>query len=411
MSRDFDYSGEEMKDSDHVSEIFVNSTYGAVNNDNPNTERSGPILRQSPTTTQLIKTRVKRFFSRIVHCRYDKHRLPTSKQVVVLLLLCCLERAAYYAATAIPLTTLFQFSIGQFGITLVIQDVIPQLLFPIAGWVGDVYLGRFRAIQLGLILIALSLSSLLVETTVSYMVYPACSDGANPAHGTQMSCSHTPLTVFLVITFIVLYAGSSLFHANLIPYGADLITYYRSSNDISSYFYWYYWMRNVGGLIVSTLSGFCLLGLGNNLISVLSSLTGCIFITIALIVCYLTKHWFVVESSYSNPYKKSFQIISYALRAKRPKSRAAFGIGHDPPPRLDLAKRRHGGKFTNEEVEDVRTVGRLLLLFLCFGSINTVRIAVSGGHKYMHAYICISIPISIHTIAETLTIHAYRFKA
>ena len=387
MSRDFDCSRDEMEDSDRVSEIFVNSTYGAINNDDPNTERSGPILRKSPTTTQLMKTRVKRFFDRIVHCRYDKRKLPTSKQVVVLLLLCCFERAAYYAVTTIPVTALFQYStlIEQLGITLVIHNVIPQLLFPIAGWVGDVYLGRFRAIQLGLILITLSCSSLLVETTVFYMVYPACSDGANPAHGMQLSCSHPPLTVCLVITFIVLYAGSSLFQANLIPYGADLITYYRSSNDISSYFYWYYWMRNVGGLIVSSLSGFCLLGLGNNLISVLSSLTGCIFISIALIVCYLTKHWFVVESSYSNPYKKSFQIISYALRAKRPKSRAAFGIGHDPPPRLDLAKRRHGGKFTNEEVEDVKTIGRLLLLFLCFGSINTVLIAVRNEHNYyMH---------------------------
>ena len=386
MIHDSDYLDEEEEESKdhpdrHVSEIFVSSTYGAINNDdNPKQERTGPILRKSPTTTQLIKTRFERFFSRIAHCRYDKRRLPTNKQVVVLLFLCCFERAAYYAATAIPIAGLVQSSSVQFSVNLVVQNVFPQLLFPVAGWVGDVYLGRFRAIQLGMLLIALSCSGLLVESTVSYMVYPACLDRAILYHGagTDSDCTHPIYTVFVVFTFFLLYTGSSLFHANLIPYGADLITYYRSSNDISSYFYWYYWVRNVGGLMICCLSAFCLFGFGSNIISVFSNLFGCICISIALVICFSTKHWFVDENTYTNPYKKSFQIISYALRAKRPRARAAFGIGHDPPPRLDLAKRRHGGKFTNEEVEDVKTVGRLLLLILCFGSINTVRIAVSN---------------------------------
>ena len=131
--------------------------------------------------------------------------------------------------------------------------------------------------------------------------------------------------------------------------------------------------------MISALSALCLLGLDGSIVSVLSILSGCTCISIALVVFFLTKHWFVVENTYINPYKKSLQIISYALRAKRPRARAAFGIGHDPPPRIDLAKRRHGGRFTNEEVEDVKTVGRLLLLFLCFGSINTVHVAVSNS--------------------------------
>ena len=377
MRRD-DYSGEELRDS-VVSYIAVNST-DDNSNSNRQPARGGPILHTPPTTTQLIKSRVMRFFSRIVHCRYDKRRLPSNKQVVILLVICCFERAAYYAASTGPINTLFHFSPSEAGVSVMVQDVIPQLLFPIAGWAGDVYLGRFKAIQLGLILTALSCSSLLVEATVFYMIFPACSiiDLKDVAVHDQDHCSHFAMTSCSVFSFLLLCAGSSLFQANLIPYGADLITFYRSSNDISSYFYWYYWARNICGPIIS-ISALCLLGLDNNLISVLTCLAACICICIALVICFTTKHWFTNERLYCNPYKKSLQIISYSLRVRRPRTRAAFGIGHDPPPRLDLAKRRHGGRFTNEEVEDVKTVGRLVLLILCFGSLNTIRSAVSNN--------------------------------
>ena len=369
-----DYSEEEMNDS-VVSNIVVNSTDDTTNS---NQHSPGPILHQPPTTSQLIRLRVKRFFSRIVHCRYDKRNLPTNKQVVVLLLMCCFERAAYYAASTSPINTLFNFSPSLAGVSLMVQDMIPQLLFPLAGWAGDVYLGRFRAIQFGLVLIALSCVSFLVETTVLYMLYPTCSNDLILGVHDQVLCTHPVLTTCSIISFLLLCAGSSLFQANLIPYGADLITYYRSSNDISSYFYWYYWARNICGPIIS-ISSLCMLGLDNHFTSVLACLAACICISVTLVICFSTKHWFKNERLFYNPYKKSLQIISYAVRAKRPRARAAFGIGHDPPPRIDLAKRRHGGRFTNEEVEDVKTVGRVILLILCFGSLNTIRSAVSNS--------------------------------
>ena len=370
-----DDSGEELRDS-VVSHIVVNSTDDNSNSNRHCPTRSGPILHTPPTNSQLLKLRVKRFFSRIVHCRYDKRKLPTNKQVVILLIMCCFERAAYYAISTGPINTLFHFTPSETGVSVMVQDIIPQLLFPLAGWAGDVYLGRFKAIQFGLVLIALSCFGFLAETTVFYMVFPACSNNLIGVLD-QTHCSHFAMTTCSVISFITLCAGSSLFQANMIPYGADLITFYRSSNDISSYFYWYYWARNILGPVIS-ISSLCVLGLENNFIIVLSCLAACICISIALVICFCTRHWFTNERLFSNPYKKSLQVISYALRAKRPRARAAFGIGHDPPPRLDLAKRRHGGSFTNEEVEDVKTVGRVMLLILCFGSLHTIRSAVSN---------------------------------
>ena len=64
--------------------------------------------------------------------------------------------------------------------------------------------------------------------------------------------------------------------------------------------------------------------------------------------------------------------------ARRPTRRSAFSYtGSDPPSRIDLAKIRHGGKFTNEEVEDVKTFIRIFLVLFAIGGALAVHGAVS----------------------------------
>ena len=54
-----------------------------------------------------------------------------------------------------------------------------------------------------------------------------------------------------------------------------------------------------------------------------------------------------------------------ALVIKRPVHRSAFSFsGARPPSRLNLTKKVHGGEFTSEEVEDVKTFLRLLVVLL-----------------------------------------------
>ena len=64
-----------------------------------------------------------------------------------------------------------------------------------------------------------------------------------------------------------------------------------------------------------------------------------------------------------NPVKHIFKVLNYAKHHSQPVFRSAFTYG-EVPSRLDLAKIRYGGPFTTEEVEDVKTFGRILLVLI-----------------------------------------------
>ena len=73
----------------------------------------------------------------------------------------------------------------------------------------------------------------------------------------------------------------------------------------------------------------------------------------------------------SNPFKIIFKVLDYARKTKYPERRSAFTyIDEEEPSRLDYGKHKFGGPFTEEEVEDVKTILRLLPLFLSvFGAL------------------------------------------
>ena len=62
-----------------------------------------------------------------------------------------------------------------------------------------------------------------------------------------------------------------------------------------------------------------------------------------------------------NHFELVYQVIKYAIKNKRPKCRSAFTYCEDElPSRIDFGKKKYGGPFTTEQVEDVKTFFRLL---------------------------------------------------
>ena len=67
----------------------------------------------------------------------------------------------------------------------------------------------------------------------------------------------------------------------------------------------------------------------------------------------------------SNPLKTIFQVLNYARETKYPERHSGLTyFDEEEPSRLDYGKHKFGGPFTEEEVEDVKTVLRLLPVFL-----------------------------------------------
>ncbi len=56
-------------------------------------------------------------------------------------------------------------------------------------------------------------------------------------------------------------------------------------------------------------------------------------------------------------------VLKFAVKNEKPIRRSAFTYCEDEQPsRIDLGKSKYGGPFTNEEVEDVKTFLRMLLV-------------------------------------------------
>ena len=67
-----------------------------------------------------------------------------------------------------------------------------------------------------------------------------------------------------------------------------------------------------------------------------------------------------------NPIKLIIQVLNYTRKHNYPVRRSAFTyLDEEQPTRMDYGKEKFGGPFTEEEVEDVKTILRLLPLMAC----------------------------------------------
>ena len=89
------------------------------------------------------------------------------------------------------------------------------------------------------------------------------------------------------------------------------------------------------------------------------------FLAFALILIFLFKHKLLDNSPTSNKTRKIYAVVKYAYKHKHPERRSALTYWEDVPvSRLSLGKRKYGGPFTNEQVEDVKTFIQMSVVFL-----------------------------------------------
>ena len=92
---------------------------------------------------------------------------------------------------------------------------------------------------------------------------------------------------------------------------------------------------------------------------------GTLCLSAVLIIDCLYHKWLDTNNKTGNPIKLIFQVLNYARKNKCPRLRSALTyIDEEHPSRLDFGKHKFGGPFTEEEVEDVKTIFRLTLLLV-----------------------------------------------
>ena len=280
-------------------------------------------------------------------------RVPKGKAVYLVLFLCYLERVAYFAAVGNIIVPFLDIYNLPDAVDSLIQSLslymVAHVLFPITGWFADVWIGRYRMAHIGLWLLWIGYA---LVTTVFSIEAATITNFDKPG----------AIRYLLPVCFIIINLGSASFQASAIPFGADQIAH-RSSDELSSYFYFYYWVRNLGAIFL--FISFTCNNFGSTLHGIIFGFISTLSITIALATNAVFKDWFVVDKQKKNPIKVVGKVYYSAMVVKRPKNRSAFSYsGTTPPSQIDLVKETHGGKFSSEEVEDAKTFGRLLTVLI-----------------------------------------------
>ena len=268
-----------------------------------------------------------------------------------MLLMGGLLNAAYwlfYLAIALSIPDNLKFILKYVLVTL-------WVLLPVTGWVAESWLGRYRAIAVGLFL-----SSVAILTVQAAFVM------------LQFDWTPIPAIVFIVVAMLISTLGSGSFYTIMLPFTLDQMIG-ALAEELSATVKWYCWGIIVGNLFEDILQ--CV-PIPNQLQSweilpIISLTIGTLCLSAVLIMDCLYHKWLDTNNKTGNPIKLIYQVLNYARKNKCPRLRSALTyIDEEHPSRLDFGKHKFGGPFTEEEVEDVKTIFRLTpLLVLAYAVI------------------------------------------
>ena len=234
---------------------------------------------------------------------------------------------------------------GGFNFEIVV-GVVMAVLYVFAGWLADVYFGRYKIMKVSIWIMWLG----SVGGTLLLMIH------LFSPHDVVLKY------VSLVIAYACVAIGSTGFIVNAIPFGIDQMLG-ASSEEISSFIHWFVWAMYSGIGISYIVDLLPCAGMGDDQTILAFMLFTVAVSSITLCLDFLCRNWLVIEPVSQNPLKAVYSVLKYAATHKHPARRSALTYWEeDIPSRIDLGKSKYGGPFTTEQVEDVKTFFRLLVV-------------------------------------------------
>ena len=250
--------------------------------------------------------------------------------------------------------------------------VLFTIFFPLSGFTADVCCGRYKTILCSFFLIFMFF--LLLCTAELVIV------ASELRIFTLNKLFHNPLgtlgLILIILSLPCAILGFAAYQANFIQYGLDQLI--EAPNFYLGLFIHYAMLVfHMGSIPLA----FFLVTWCNKprydaqRVMYSLPLLGIILLLILIVIMKWKHHWFNTDTGQENPYKNVFQIINFARKHKYPLQRSAFTYCDDHiPSRLDSAKERYGGPFTTEQVENVKTFFRMLIVLLSMGPVFMLEI-------------------------------------
>ena len=312
---------------------------------------------------------------------YHPQRIHSKGAILCLLVrfLLAVSNTATIFATAVTAISIFEASI----ITYLAPSL--QLFSPIVGWIADAWFGRYQVIKVG---VYVSLVSNILAVSAAFISYMSTS-----------ILNHNAFEALAYIFLSISMCDSAAFTANIIQFSIDQCLG-ATGDELSVLSQWNIWTSHFAHCIFSiwTYSMSNLLLLREYALYITAPIS-IVFSITTTIVFYIGKRWLDTTHQVTNPIKLIAQVLNYSRKNKYPRNRSSLTfLEEDYPSRLDLGKEKYGGPFSEEEVEDVRTILQLTPLLVCAMLYKLLDGKIEQWFNYMstnHVYMSLGWIISV----------------
>ena len=307
-----------------------------------------------------------------------------SKAAILITFWAATVGAVYYAV--LGTTVLFIDAKPQSSsISISVNDSLPYailafvtMFYPLSGFIADVCCGRLKTVVISLcfllvFVLLMCLVEIVVLTTklnsIGYYNYSSL------LHNEGIFVCLTALAS--LVLFIVGLAG---YQTNFVQFGLDQL-FEAPSHYLGLFVHYAMWAFHLGSMpLIVTIPLLWCDHLKRTAPQVL--LTVPFILAFLLIILHTISrwkcNWFYGEPGWPNPYNTVFNVISFARKHKYPLRHSAFTYCDNYlPSRIDFAKERYGGPFSTEQVENVKTFLRILLVLFAMGPVFTLEVPAS----------------------------------
>ena len=306
-----------------------------------------------------------------ISCPPPKHLCLPSKAAILILLWTAIVGVTYH--NLVGFSAVAVLGIQQPNTTFSMYEPLPyailalvMMFYPLSGFIADVCCGRLKAVIISLICILSFFIGMLVAISLSVSILkPDIPVHHIVEHNLGIACVIVILAIISLLAFIIGLAG---YQANFIQLGLDQL-FEAPSQYLVLFIHYATWTFNFGSLhfLINIYVVMCVGREKKFAVVIIQVLIPLLLIILLVISCW-NRRWFLSEPGYQNPYKVVCGVFKFAKSHKHPLRRSAFTHSDDYiPSRLDFAKERFGGPFTTEQVENVKTFIRILLVLLAVG--------------------------------------------
>ena len=306
-------------------------------------------------------------------CKY-RVRWFSSKGALLILLWTLLVAVSCTSSLHIIVNSTAHCTSAQLKLSLSISSVLSGVVSaPLSGWLADAKFGNYKVFRVGAVVLFISTVMNCLLLILEELVWESSS----------------------VLKWIHLLLGSSLFvvsgcacYVTALPLGLDQMPD-ASSSSITSYIAWFVCTIFFEIFLFEVFTTFDDIDKSINLVLALIS---ALCLGILLVSNFLlSPKWLIIEPKSPQSLKTICQVLKFATKHKAPLNRSALTYWEeDIPSRIDLGKSKYGGPFTTEQVEDVKTILRLLAMSSPFFIVTlSLFLHISGIHPdipEMHSF-------------------------